>query len=126
MPILIALWKFKYWIAIAVFFVLWVVQIAYSNNLAGKLKQAEAKCNERVDKLEKQYRDAAEQQQESAFKVSEDYETGKAERQTQTEYVIKEVEKVIYRDVYRNDCSDDAGRSLLNEEIHHTNSSGKS
>ena len=44
MPILISLWKFKYWIAIAIFFVLWVCQIAYTNHLSGQLKEADSKC----------------------------------------------------------------------------------
>lgn len=48
MPLL--LWKYKTWIAIAVLFVLYVGQIAYTNHLAGKLKDAEAVCDTRVAK----------------------------------------------------------------------------
>jgi hypothetical protein len=36
MPILITLWKFKYWVAFAAIFILWVLQIAYTNHLAGQ------------------------------------------------------------------------------------------
>ncbi|WP_349929484.1 hypothetical protein ABJ384_05965 [Acinetobacter sp. A1-4-2] len=58
MPILTILWKFKYWIAIAVFFFLWVGQIAYTNHLSGKLKDAETECDSRVAKAIKPYQDS--------------------------------------------------------------------
>ena len=58
MPILIILWKFKYWVAIAVFFFLWVGQIAYTNHLSGKLKDAETECDARVAKAIKPYQDS--------------------------------------------------------------------
>ena len=64
MPILIVLWKFKYWIAIAVLSLLWLGQIAYTNHLSGKLKEAEAVCDERVAKAIKPYEDAIDQAQE--------------------------------------------------------------
>ena len=51
-------WKFKYWIAIAVLSLLWLGQIAYTNHLSGKLKEAEAVCDERVSKAIKPYEDA--------------------------------------------------------------------
>ena len=63
MPILTILWKFKYWIAIAVFFFLWVGQIAYTNHLSGKLKEAETACDVRVAKAIKPYEDAIDQAQ---------------------------------------------------------------
>ena len=62
MPLLI--WKFKTWIAIAVFFFLWVGQIAYTNHLSGKLKEAETACDSRVAKAIKPYEDAIDQAQE--------------------------------------------------------------
>ena len=64
MPILLFLWKFKYWIAIAVFFFLWVGQIAYTNHLSGKLKDAEAACDSRVAKAIKPYQDSIVKAQE--------------------------------------------------------------
>ena len=64
MPILLVLWKFKYWIAIAIFFFLWVGQIAYTNHLSGKLKDAEAACDAHVAKAIKPYEDAIDQAQE--------------------------------------------------------------
>ena len=62
MPLLI--WKFKTWIAIAIFFILWIGQIAYTNHLSGKLKEAEIACDERVAKAIKPYEDAIDQAQE--------------------------------------------------------------
>ena len=64
MPILLILWKFKYWIAIAVFFVLWLGQIAYTNHLSGKLQKAEIACDSRVTKAIKPYQTAINKAQE--------------------------------------------------------------
>ena len=64
MPILLILWKFKYWIAIAILSFLWVGQIAYTNHLSGKLKDAEAACDAHVAKAIKPYEDAIDQAQE--------------------------------------------------------------
>ena len=64
MPILIVLWKFKYWIAIAVLSFICFGQLAYTNHLSGKLQEAEAKCDVRVAKAIKPYEDAIDQAQE--------------------------------------------------------------
>lgn len=58
MPVLLILWKFKYWIAIAVFFFLYIGQIAYTNHLSGKLKDAETECDSRVAKAIRPYQDS--------------------------------------------------------------------
>jgi len=63
MPILIVLWKFKYWIAIAVLSFICLGQLAYTNHLSGKLQEAEAKCDVRVAKALKPYEDAIDQAQ---------------------------------------------------------------
>jgi len=63
MPILIILWKFKYWIAIAVLSFIWLGQLAYTNHLSGKLQVAEAACDVRVAKAIKPYEDAIDQAQ---------------------------------------------------------------
>lgn len=63
MPILTILWKFKYWIAIAVLSVLWLGQIAYTNHLNAKLQVAESACDSRVAKAIKPYEDAIDQAQ---------------------------------------------------------------
>ena len=63
MPILLILWKFKYWIAIAVLSFICFGQLAYTNHLSGKLQEAEAKCDVRVAKAIKPYEDAIDQAQ---------------------------------------------------------------
>ena len=63
MPILIVLWKFKYWIAIAVLSFICIGQLAYTNHLSGKLQVAEAACDVRVAKAIKPYEDAIDQAQ---------------------------------------------------------------
>ena len=73
MPLLI--WKFKTWIAIAVFFFLWVGQIAYTNYLSGKLKEAATACDVRIAKAIKPYQDSivkAQEQKTSAEKAWSD------------------------------------------------------
>ena len=63
MPILLVLWKFKYWIAIAVLSFMWLGQLAYTNHLSGKLQVAEAACDVRMAKAIKPYEDAIDQAQ---------------------------------------------------------------
>ncbi len=57
-------WKFKYWIAIAVLSFICFGQLAYTNHLSGKLQDAEAACDLRVAKAIKPYEDAIDQAQE--------------------------------------------------------------
>ena len=65
MPILISLWKFKYWIAIAVLSFMWLGQIAYTNHLSEKLKEADTKCTTKIQEIErKQIEALAEKQDE--------------------------------------------------------------
>lgn len=61
MPILIVLWKFKYWIAIVVLSFICLGQLAYTNHLSGKLQEAEIVCDARVTKAIKPYEDAISQ-----------------------------------------------------------------
>lgn len=42
------LWKYKHWIAIAVFFFLWLGQVAYTNHLSGKLRKAGEQCTVKI------------------------------------------------------------------------------
>ncbi|AXY60173.1 hypothetical protein [Acinetobacter sp. WCHAc010052] len=48
MPIFLIMWKYKKWIATAIFIFLYLIQIGYTNHLAGKLNEAEANCDVRV------------------------------------------------------------------------------
>ena len=64
MPVLIVLWKFRYWIAIAVFSFMWLGQLAYTNHLSGKLKDAETACDLRIAKAIMRYQTAIKKAQE--------------------------------------------------------------
>ena len=124
MPILLVLWKFRYWIAIAVFFFLWVGQIAYTNHLSGKLKDAESKCQAKIQKIEQQHLKTLAEKQNAINQVSADYEKAKSEQRVQVETVTREVQKIIERPVYQQHCFDDDGVSAINSLI--TNNSSES
>jgi len=117
MPILISLWKFKTWIAIAVLSLLWLGQIAYTNHLSGKLKEAEAKCTAKIQEIEQKHLKALAKKQNEINKVSADYETEKSAQRRQVETVTREVQKIIERPVYLNNCFDSDGVSAINSLI---------
>nr|WP_218955955.1 hypothetical protein [Acinetobacter sp. YH12063] len=111
------LWKYKTWIAIAVFFVLYVGQIAYTNHLAGKLRIAGEQCNAKIQEIEQKYIKALAEKQNLINQVSADYETLKSEQRIKTETVTREVQKIIERPVFRNNCFDSDGVQQLNSLI---------
>ena len=115
MPLL--LWKYKTWIAIAVFFVLYVGQIIYTNHLSGKLRKANQQCAAKIQQIEQKHLKALTEKQNQINQVSADYETLKSEQRVQVETVTREVQKIIERPVYHNDWLDDDGKPQLNELI---------
>lgn len=117
MPILISLWKFKYWIAIAIFFVLWVCQIAYTNHLSGQLKAADSKCIAKIQEIEQKHLKALAEKQNKINEVSADYEAEKSIQRVKVETVTREVQKIIDRPVYQQHCFDDDGVSAINSLI---------
>ena len=117
MPILIVLWKFKYWIAIAIFFVLWVCQIAYTNHLSGQLKEADSKCIAKIQEIEQKQLKALAEKQNEINKVSADYEAEKSVQHRQVETVTREVQKIVEHPIYLNNCFDDSGLQQLNSLI---------
>ena len=117
MPILIVLWKFKYWIAIAIFFVLWVCQIAYTNHLSGQLKEADSKCIAKIQEIEQKHLKALAEKQNKINEVSADYEAEKSMQRVKVETVTREVQKIIDRPVYQQLCFDDEGVSAINSLI---------
>ena len=62
------------------------------------------------------------EQQESATKISLDYEQNKSVKQQEKIYVDREIEKVITVPMYSNLCFDDSGLHLINGEISKINS----
>lgn len=117
MPIAIILWKYKKWIAIAVFIFLYLVQIAYTNHLATKLKNAESACSAKIQKLKDDQQKSLIEKQNKINKVSADYEQLKSEQRVKVETVTREVQKIIERPVYNNVCIDDTGLQHINSLI---------
>lgn len=117
MPILIVLWKYKHWIAIAIFFVLWLGQVAYTNHLSGKLRKASEQCIAKIQDIEQKHLKALTEKQNEINQVSADYEATKSEQRVQVETVTREVQKIIDRPVYLNHCFDDDGLQQLNSLI---------
>ena len=116
MPILISLWKFKYWIAIAVLSFICFGQIAYTNHLSGKLKEADTKCTAKIQEIEQKQLKALAEKQNEINKVSADYEKAKSEQRIKAETVTRELQKIIDRPVYKQFCFDD-GVSAVNSLI---------
>lgn len=114
---MIIIWKYKKWIAIAVFIFLYLVQIAYTNKLAGDLKNAEAKCTAKIQKLKQKQIEALAIKQNKINKVSADYEQIKSEQRVKVETVTREVQKIIERPIYQQSCLDDDGVSAINSLI---------
>ncbi len=117
MPIATILWKYKKWIAIAVYIFLYLVQIAYTNHLSGKLQEAEQKCSAKVQKLKDDQQKALIEKQNNINKVSADYEQLKSEQRVKVETVTREVQKIVERPVYSNICIDADGLRIINSLI---------
>jgi hypothetical protein len=111
------LWKYKHWIAIAVFFFLWVGQITYTNHLSGKLRKASKQCTAKIQQIEQKHLKALTEKQNQINQMSSDYEATKSEQRVQVETVTREVQKIIDRPVYLKHCFDDDGLQQLNSLI---------
>ncbi|OTU39155.1 hypothetical protein [Acinetobacter nosocomialis] len=110
----------KRWSLIIVLSVLYLIQIGYTNHLAGKINQADQKCLSQIQKIEKKNLEALAEKQNQINKVSADYEKVKAEQNTKVEYIEREVQKIVERPVYKSSCIDEQGRSILNNLINGT------
>ena len=117
MPILIVLWKFKYWIAIAVLSFVCLGQLAYNNHLSGKLQEAETKCTAKIQEIEQKQLKALAEKQNEINQVSADYEQIKSAQRRQIETVTREVQKIVEHPIYLNNCFDDSGLQQLNSLI---------
>ena len=117
MPILIILWKFKTWIAIAVLSFICFGQLAYTNHLSGKLQEAETVCTAKIQEIEQKQLKALAEKQNEINQVSADYETAKSAQRRQVETVTREVQKIVEHPIYLNNCFDDSGLQQLNSLI---------
>ncbi|MCU4422528.1 hypothetical protein [Acinetobacter lwoffii] len=111
------LWQYKHWIAIAVFFVLWLGQIVYTNHLSEKLRKASEQCTAKIQEIEQKHLKALTEKQNQINQMSADYESTKSKQRVQVEAVTREVQKIIDRPVYLNHCFDDDGLQQLNSLI---------
>ncbi|WP_290007552.1 hypothetical protein [Acinetobacter pittii] len=115
--------KNKRWSLIIFLSVLYLIQIGYTNHLAGKLNQADQKCLSQIQKIEKKNLEALAEKQNQINKVSADYERVKAEQNTKVEYIEREVQKIVERPIYKSSCIDDDGVYQINDLIKAGNTS---
>lgn len=87
-----------------------------------KVLNAEIACNGRVEEALKPYKDAEKKSQEKANEVSEEYETTREAERVRTEYITRDVQKIVERPIYINNCFDTDGVSAVNQAaaINHT------
>ncbi|MBF6745489.1 hypothetical protein HN285_03175 [Acinetobacter baumannii] len=107
----------KRWSLIILLTVLYIIQIGYTNHLAGKLKQADQQCMAQIQDIERKQVKALAEAQNEFNQVSADYEKLKSEQRTKVEYVEREVQKIIERPVYLNRCIDSDGVQQINSLI---------
>jgi len=117
MPILIVLWKFKYWIAIAVLSFICFGQLAYTNHLSGKLQEADTKCTAKIQEIEQKQLKALAEKQNEINQVSADYEEARSAQSRQVGTVTHLVQKIVERPIYLNNCFDSDGVSAINSLI---------
>ncbi len=117
MAFLLLIWNNKRWSLIIVLVVLHLVQLVHVNYLAGKVKKANAQCEERVDAVKGKLIDMYVEQARRLNKVSLNLAEKEIEINEHFEVVRDEKERIKTNIVYRNVCSNADGRSLLNNEI---------
>lgn len=117
MPVFLVLWKFKYWIAIAVLSFMWLGQLAYTNHLSKKLRIAGEQCAAKIRKIEQQHLNALAEKQNAINQVSADYEKAKSKQQARVETVTRTVQKIVERPVYQQHCFDADGVSAINSLV---------
>ena len=112
------LWKFKYWIAIAVLSFICIGQLAYTNPLSKKFRVASGEqCTAKIQVIEQKHIKALAEKQNTINQVSADYEQAKSEQRIKVETVTREVQKIIERPVYQRYCFDNNGVSAINSLV---------
>ncbi len=113
----------KRWSLIIVLSILYVAQIAYTNHLAGKQKEADQKCLSQIQEIEQKQVKTLADAQNQVNKVSADYEKLRSEQRVKVERVTRTVQKIVERPVYFNRCFDADGLSEINSLIKTSDSS---
>lgn len=112
----------KYWRAIIIGLLafLLLITLMLLNVKTGKLKDAETKCQQRIQAIEQAQYKALNEANAKANQASVDYEQLKSERQAKVESVTRTVQKIVERPVYFNSCFDDQGLDAVNGLINGT------
>lgn len=115
----------KFWREILIGFLAFflVITLALLNHKIGQLKEADQKCNEQIQKIERAQVEALAKQQDKVNKVSADYEKLRSEQRTKVETVTRTVQKIVERPIYLNCCIDDDGLQQINSLIQTRDSS---
>ena len=117
MPFLLIIWNNKRWALIIVLLLCLFFQTWQVNSLGGDLRNAEIACNGRVEEALKPYKAAEKKSQEKANEVSEEYEETREAERVRTEYITRDVQKIVERPIYINNCFDADGVSAINSLI---------
>lgn len=122
MSLLLIIWNNKRWTLIIVLLLCLFFQTWQVNSLGGDLRNAEIACNGRIEEALKPYKDAKKKSQEKANEVSEEYEETREAERVRTEYITRDVQKIVERPIYINNCFDADGVSAVNQaaRISHT------
>ena len=115
MPLLLLIWNNKRWSLIVMLCIVIFCQLFQANRLAGDLRKADVKCQDKINKKLKPYLDAEKKAQELANKAGEQYEESKEVERVKTEVITREVQTIKDRPIYINTCLDDDGVRLINE-----------
>ena len=109
----------KYWRAIIIGLLafLLLITLMLLNVKTGKLKDAEAKCQQRIQAIEQAQYKALNEANAKANQASADYEQFKSERQAKVESITRTVQKIVEGPVYLNSCFDSDGLSELDSLI---------
>lgn len=109
----------KYWRAIIIGLLafLLLITLMLLNVKTGKLKDAEAKCQQRIQAIEQAQYKALNEANAKANQASADYEQLKSERQAKVETVTRTVQKIVERPLYINSCFDSDGMHELNSLV---------
>ena len=115
----------KFWreIIIGVLAIFLIIALAVLNHKIGQLNEAEQKCTEQIQKIERAQVEALAKQQDKVNKVSADYEKLRSEQRAKVETVTRTVQKIVERPIYLNRCIDDDGLQQINSLIQARDSS---
>lgn len=105
--------KIQMWLCLSAAAVVSLIAAAFFINHAAYSRG----YNAALAKVEKQAQVTKEKQQATATQSSKDYQTDKAAADKEAEIRYVEVQKIIERPVYINECLDASGVQLVNQAV---------